>query len=219
MSTLNEKVQNQADYTLYYSQGACSVATQVVLNELGLHYDLIDVNHIDNFKTINPVGAVPVLMDGDTPLTEGAAILLHLLNKHANTLIPTSGKARQKAIQDILFANATMHPAYGRLFFINQHIHDEQAKQDALNSAAGLINNLWDVVESELGSRTLNNNKGLTNSQLTVSDIMLAVYSSWGAYFPVDIIQGTKTQAMISAVQNLPSYQKVIQKEALLAKS
>ena len=41
-------------------------------------------------------------------LREGVAILLHLLNKHENSMLPTSGAPRQQAIQDIMFANATM---------------------------------------------------------------------------------------------------------------
>ncbi|HBY86796.1 MAG TPA: glutathione S-transferase, partial [Colwellia sp.] len=69
-------------YTLYYSKGACSAATQVVLRELGQEVTIIDVQQLNNFKTINPVGAVPVLVDGDKTLTEGAAIMLYILNKH-----------------------------------------------------------------------------------------------------------------------------------------
>ena len=51
-------------YTLYYSPGACSVATQVVLHELQQDVKIIDVQQLDNFKAINPVGTVPTLVDG-----------------------------------------------------------------------------------------------------------------------------------------------------------
>ena len=175
-------------YVLYYSQGACSVATQVVLRELGQEVKLIDVQQIDNFKAINPVASVPVLIDGDDTLTEGAAIMLHLLTKHKNALFPEKASERQQAIQDIMFANATMHPAYSRLFFLAQNINDEFVKQATLNKAAESINLLWQVIESQLTDKVF-----LGGDSPSAADIMLSVYSRWGAYFPVDIIIGEKT--------------------------
>ena len=123
-------------YTLYYSQGACSVATQVVLHELQQDVKIIDVQQLDNFKEINPVGAVPTLIDGEQTLTEGAAIMLHILSKHKSSLFPGEEGPRQKAIEDIMFANATMHPSYGRLFFIAQHISDESIRDKKIKQAA-----------------------------------------------------------------------------------
>ena len=73
-------------YTLYYSQGACSIATQVVLRELDQTVNIIDVKKLENFKEINPVGAVPALIDGENTLTEGGAIMLYLLDKHSSPL-------------------------------------------------------------------------------------------------------------------------------------
>jgi glutathione S-transferase len=188
-------------YVLYYSQGACSVATQVVLRELGQEVKLIDVQQVDNFKAINPVASVPVLIDGDDTLTEGAAIMLHLLTKHKNALFPEKASERQQAIQDIMFANATMHPAYSRLFFLAQNINDEFVKQATLNKAAESINLLWHVIESQLTDKVF-----LGGDSPSAADIMLSVYSRWGAYFPVDIIIGEKTTQMLNAVQAMASF-------------
>lgn len=193
-------------YTLYYSQGACSVATQVVLRELGQDVKIIDVKKDDSFKAVNPVGAVPVLIDGDKTLTEGAAIMLHILNKHHSSLFPKND--RQQATQDIMFANATMHPAYGRLFFLAQNISDEKVKQEALNAAAESINELWQVVENKLASTSF-----LGGDSPSAADIMLAVYSRWGTYFPVDIVIGDKTTKMLNAVQAMPNFIKTDEAE------
>jgi len=188
-------------YTLYYSQGACSVATQVVLRELGQDVKIIDVQKVDNFKAINSVGSVPVLIDGDKTMTEGAAIMLHILNKHKSSFFPDNDNDRQQAIQDIMFANATMHPAYGRLFFLAQNIGDEKVKQEALEKAADSINDLWQVVENQLANKSF-----LGGDSPSAADIMLAVYSRWGAYFPVDVIFGEKTTNMLNTVQAMSSF-------------
>ncbi len=195
-------------YTLFYSQGACSVATQVVLRELGQDVKIIDVQQLNNFKDINPVGAVPTLVDGDKTLTEGAAIMLHILNKHKSSLFPDAENDRQQAIQDIMFANATMHPAYGRLFFLAQSVADEKVKQETLNTAAEIINKLWLVVEKQLETQSF-----LGGESPSVADIMLTVYSRWGAYFPVDITFGKKTSKMLAAVQAMPNFIKTDEAE------
>lgn len=199
-------------YTLYYSQGACSVATQVVLRELGQEVKIIDSHQLDNFKAINPVGTVPVLVDDEETMREGAAIMLHILNKHKSSLFPENESDRLQAIQDIMFANATMHPAYGRLFFIAQNVSDEKVKQEVLNKAAESINDLWQVVENQLANKNF-----LGGNSPSAADIMLTVYSRWGAYFPVGINFGEKTSIMLNAVQAMSSFKKTDEAEQALS--
>lgn len=195
-------------YTLYYSQGACSLATQVVLRELEQQVNLVDVQQQNDFKSVNPVGAVPVLMDDDKVLTEGAAIMLYLLEKHKAELFSGDESKRQLSIENIMFANATMHPAYGRLFFIAQHLNHEEGKQALLNFAAHNISQLWQCVENKLANQPF-----LGGESPSVADIMLAVYARWGAYFPVDIVIGDKGRAMLDAVQSMPNFIKADEAE------
>ena len=195
-------------YTLYYLPGACSLATQVILHELDQAVEIIDKQKVDDFTSINPVGTVPVLVDNGNARREGAAVILYLLNKHQNTMLPATGAARDIAIQDIMFANATMHPAYSRLFFIAQNISDELAKQSAFEAAAQAVTSLWQVVEQQLA-----NQKFLGGDQPSAADIMLTVYSRWGASFPVDILLGHNSQKMLDAVQAMPNFQRALAAE------
>ncbi len=195
-------------YTLYYLPGACSLATQVVIHELDQQVEIIDKQTVNDFTAINPVGTVPVLVDSGSIRREGAAIMLYLLNKHQNTMLPSSGPAREKAIENIMFANATMHPAYGRLFFISQYITDEGSKKEAFEAAAQAISSLWRVVEKQLEGQ-----KFLGGEQPSAADIMLTVYSRWGAGFPVEIPLGPNTRKMTELVQSMPSFQRALTAE------
>jgi len=192
-------------YTLYYLPDACPLATQVVLHELDQPVEIINMQTVENFSAINPVGTVPVLVDNGTTYTEGAAVLLHLLDKHENTMLPASGTKRKQAIENIMFANATMHPTYSRLFFIAQNITDEKTKQSAFDAAAHSISSLWQVVEQKLA-----NNKYLGGDQPSAADILLAVYSRWDGSFPVTITKGANTQKMLAAVLAMPSFERAI---------
>jgi len=198
-------------YTLYFLPDACSLATQVVLRELGQSFSLVNKQQVEQFTHINPTGSVPVLSVTDNnkrQLTEGAAILLYLLRKHDNKLFPADPAKQQGAIQDIMFANATMHPAYSKLFFISQHVQDKTSQQQAYNAAAERISQLWKIVESRLENQPF-----LGGEQVSAADIMLATYSRWGSFFPVDINIGGRTANMLAKVLQLPNFVKAIEAE------
>jgi glutathione S-transferase len=60
-----------------------------MLEELGLPYELVHVDlktgeqHGESHKGRNPMGKVPVLVDGDTTVTESAAIAVYLADRYA----------------------------------------------------------------------------------------------------------------------------------------
>jgi glutathione S-transferase len=195
-------------YTLYFSPGACSLAVQVVLRELGQPFDLVNKASAANYQQINPVGAVPALEVDGTVLTEGAAIILYLLHKHTNDLLPGEASARQQAIQQLMFANATVHPAYSKLFFLNNQLADGAVKQQLLQAAAEQISKLWQLVDTRLQSQPY-----LGGQHYSAADILLAVYAGWGQFFPVTIDIGLRAQAMIDKVRTLPGYQAAVAAE------
>ena len=195
-------------YTLFFIPNACSLATQAVLNELDQESTLVHKLDANHFEALNPVGTVPVLVDGDKVINEGVAVILYLLNKHKNNLIPESGDARHRAIENMMFANATMHPAYGRLFFAQANVSDAAARQQVFDSAAVAINKLWQVVEARLEHTPY-----LGGHDISPADILLAVYSRWGEFFPVDIVLGPNSRLMVDAVLKRDSMQRAIQRE------
>ncbi|MCG7534549.1 glutathione S-transferase family protein [Pseudoalteromonas sp. OOF1S-7] len=196
-------------YTLYYIQEACSLAVNTVLRELDQEVTLIRADNLSEFSVVNPAQQVPVLIDGDEKLFEGAAIMLHLTSKHPSYLFPTEqGPARRRAVEQLLFANATMHPAYSRLFFVARVMESGSVRQQLFEAAAKEINRLWGQVESQLQSQPF-----LGGQQASVADILLAVYSRWGAAFGVDIIIPPRTAHMIEAVTSMPGFVAALQAE------
>lgn len=188
-------------YTLYFVPGACSLATQVVLRELEQPVSLVHKARAEDFTAINPVGTVPVLASGDQVYTEGAAIMWYLLNRHPSSLLPQGEPARQQALTDIMFANATLHPAYGRLFFLSQNAKDDEQGAALMEAAAREVSRLWRIVETRLQSSPY-----LSGEDVSAADIMLAVYSRWGQFFSVDIEIGPKSRQMIERVLERPSF-------------
>lgn len=199
-------------YTLYYSPGACSLALHVILSELNVPFTLQNVsiqegkNRSAEFLALNPRGQVPVLVHDGLVLREGAAILLYLLEKHSSPLLPTSGKARSEAIEWLMFANATLHPAYSRVFFLLRNAKDEKEKAALLGTAFQAIRKLWAEVETRLESHPF-----ICGHSPTVADILLTVIANWTLPEPIEF--GTHTKTLLKTISTRPSYQKALQTE------
>ena len=74
---------------LYYAPGACSLAVNIALHEVGIAFDLERVDSKtkitksgENFRDVNPKGVVPVLtLDSGETLTEVVALLQYVADR------------------------------------------------------------------------------------------------------------------------------------------
>lgn len=198
-------------YKLYYKAGTCSLAIHALLNELGQQVELIEYSTVADYKErINPTGTVPVLDDNGTIVREGAAIAIYLLEKHKSAMLPASGVERANALQWLMFANASVHPAYSKIFFINRAIKNEEGKAQALQAGAEGVSKLWAIVDAQLAKT-----KFVCGDKPSAADFMLTIYANWGvSYFPqLDIKLGANVQRMCKDIISLPSYQKALSAE------
>lgn len=198
-------------YKLYYAPGTCSMAIHVLLNEIGAPVQLEKVNlqeaRTPEFLAVNPRGQVPVLVDDGQPIREGAAIILHLCEKHKSPLLPASGKERTTALEWLMFCNASLHPAYGRFFFTNRNA-PEPAKDQLLTTAIAGINKLWQEVEQRLEKSPY-----LCGEQVTAADILLTVIANWGGMMPKKPEIGPKAKALFKKIIERPAYKKALETE------
>jgi glutathione S-transferase len=160
------------------------------------------------FLKINPRGQVPVLIEHDHVLREGAAILIHLLEKHQSPLLPRNSKERTEAIEWLMFCNATLHPAYGRCFFLKRAAEDGPQKDKLLDAAAANVNKLWEEVEQRLSKHTY-----LCGEDVTMADILMTVIANWSPNVPRPINFGAKTKKLFQAIITRPSYKKALEVE------
>ena len=110
---------------LYYSPGACSLASHIVLEEVGLPYtaEKADIRAKTtesgtDFRSINPKGAVPTLvLDGGEVLTEGVAIMQYVADQAGATgLVPAGGLPRARVQEMLNYVASEVHKTYSPLF-------------------------------------------------------------------------------------------------------
>ena len=73
-------------FRLYWRPGSAAMAPHAALAELGLEYELVEIERDEaqsspEYLALNPLGVVPTLVDGELVLTESVAILLHLADR------------------------------------------------------------------------------------------------------------------------------------------
>lgn len=114
----SQSAQKPADLLLYGGPRTRSPLVQWYLEELTVPYQYISLDIQDQeqrqpkFLTINPMGKVPAIVDGDFKLWESGAILLYLSDKYGQE--PQSIEERALLNQWVIFANATLGPGLFR---------------------------------------------------------------------------------------------------------
>jgi len=104
--------------TLYHHPWTRAANVVWMLEELGVDYDLVytdimaGAHKTPSFLAMNPMGKLPTLVDGDTVITESAAIALTLADKHSlGDLAPAlDDPARATYYRWILYGPSVIEP-------------------------------------------------------------------------------------------------------------
>ncbi len=118
-------VADNADLVLYYAPQSRAVTALRLMEELERPYrlEVIDLNRGDQkkpeFLARNPMGKVPLVLDGDIAIAETGAIFAYLADKYAaGRLAPLAGAPeRADYLRWLFFAAGVMEPAFGEKFF------------------------------------------------------------------------------------------------------
>ena len=166
---------------LYEFAPTRSIRARWTLQELGVEFEAVSVNLVlgehrrPEFLKINPAGKLPVLVDGDTVLTESVAIVVYLAEKYPEKkLIPTDLARKAQVYRWLLFAATELEQPLWR---ITRHtnLYPEArrlpadvvlAREDFLPMAA--------VLDEHMQGRDL-----LVGDNATVADFVTAYTLDW----------------------------------------
>ncbi len=193
---------------LYFSPGACSLAPHIVLNELGLKYEVAKVDLKTkqyaggNFLSVNPKGAVPTLqLDNGEILTEAAVILQYLSDqKPEKGLIPRKGMEQYRCLEWLNYVATEMHKGIGSLFHTTSEEHKALVKQK--------LGKQFDYLSNHFAK-----NEYLMGSTFTAPDAYLFVTLNWTKHVGIDLTAWPKLMGFIEKVKARESVAKSIQTE------
>ena len=147
---------------LHYFPGTASMTPHLVLEELGVPFELKLVDRANNahkspeYLKMNPNGLIPVLVDGDLVLYEAAAIVLHLVDTHRSAgLAPDIGTAeRAHFYKWLVWFAASLVPQFQIYFYTERYLAPGNAGGVAELKAAieKKIEGLIDQIDTQLAS-------------------------------------------------------------------
>lgn len=198
---------------LYYSPGACSQASHIILNEVNADFELVKVDlttklteHGEDFTKINPNGYVPVLeFDNGEVLNEGVAIMQYLADsKPESNIAPKNATfARAKLQEKLNYLTSELHKGFVPLFYSDS----EEVKQTARESLALK----FDYLDSILAK-----NNYINGDNYSIADAYLYVISGWTQSSNIDLSRWINVSSLVAKVMNRDSVQKALKAEGLL---
>jgi glutathione S-transferase len=201
-------------YTLFFAPGTAAMAPQAALEEIGAPHKLVKVDlksgehRKPEYLKLNPKGRVPVLAEGDAAITESAAILMHLADRHPEAkLAPAIGSSeRARYYQWLLYLSNTLQAAMIE-YFHPDWTHEDVAAQAALKaSAEKRIGAMFSYIDSELGK----SGPYLLGAEFRAPDLFLHMVTRWSRYFAKPGYQYPHIKRCTDLVKARPAVQRMM---------
>ncbi|PRO70651.1 glutathione S-transferase family protein [Alteromonas gracilis] len=198
-------------YTLYGYPKTRSVRIAWALEEIGLPYDykVIDLKageHLsDEYKAISPAAKIPVLTTPEGTLTESAAIVTFLAERHGMyEFIPEAGSFdRAKYEEMMLFLTSELEQPIWNLAKHTFALPKEQRLEQMRDVAVWEFKRVLPVFSSMLGDKEF-----VCGSMFTMSDVIAGHILAWAKGSKLDLTLDGK-------LENISVYaQRVLSREA-----
>ena len=199
---------------LFLKPGACSLASHIVLEEIGRPYETEAVDLAKkvtasgaDFWAINPKGYVPALLldDGDL-LTEGPAILQYLADQAPElNLAPANGsKARYQLQSWLAFIATEVHKNFTPFF-------NPAATPEMKELARANLQRRLGYVNDQLAGRDF-----LMGDTFSVADAYLFTVVGWAKFVQLDLSAWPHLIAFQGRVAARPATQRALKAEGLI---
>jgi glutathione S-transferase len=201
---------------LYFSPGACSLASHITAREAGLAIDLKradtktkKLEDGSDYFAINSKGAVPALkLDNGQVLTEGPVIMQYLADQKPETgLVPKNGTLERYRLQEWLnYITSEVHKGFSPLWASK----DEAVKDYALTN----LKKKFDWLNAQLAGK-----KYLTGDTFTIADAYLFTVVNWTNPLGIDLVPWPALKEFQARVAARPKVQEAMIAEGLIKKA
>ncbi|XP_039033657.1 glutathione S-transferase zeta class-like [Hibiscus syriacus] len=206
--------QQQNKLKLYsYWRSSCSFRIRVALNLKGLDYEYIPVNLLKGeqfspeFQKLNPIGYVPVLVDGDVVVSDSFAIFMYLEEKYPQIpLLPSDLAKKALNIQAANIVSSSIQPLQN--LAVLKYIEEKVSPEEKVPWAKFHIEKGFGALEKLLKDHA---GKYAIGDEVAMADAFLAPQILAGIQrFNVDMAKFPLLTRLNEAYSELPEFQKAI---------
>jgi glutathione S-transferase len=174
---------------LHYYPGFISFAPHILLEEIGLEYELSFVNlhkgpnKTPSYLALHPDGLVPVLENAGLVLYESTAIILYLVELNGGIkFIPAQGSAlRPQFHKWLMWLSTALHANLSLYLHPNKVAASTEAQAEVRDAAEQRVNAQIDRVEEEL---TRHGGPWLLGDAYSAADAYLFTLARWTRGMP-----------------------------------
>lgn len=198
---------------LFYKPGACSLASHITLRESGKDFTLIGVDLMhkrmengDDFLKVNPKGQVPaLLLDGNTLLTEGVAIMQYIADSVADRqlLAPVGTINRYRTLEWLNYIATELHKGFTPLF-------RPDTPEDYKPTARALLDKKLAYIDESLA-----NAQWISGSRFTIADAYLFTVLRWAFAVKLEMAGYKNIAAYMERVAARPAVAAAMTAEGL----
>ncbi|HYD94190.1 MAG TPA: glutathione S-transferase N-terminal domain-containing protein [Noviherbaspirillum sp.] len=213
-------------YKLYYYPGNANLAPHMLLEELGVDYELVlvdrdrDAHKSPEYLKLNPAGRIPVLVDGDFVLSETAAICLHLADRHPRAgLAPAPGTTeRARFYQWLIYLTNTLQAELITYYYPERLADHAQGAESVKRHAEARIGGMLDLIENRLAENAAaGRGPYLLGQRYTAVDPFLLMLARWTRHFAHPARARRHLGACLDLVAARPAVQRAFAAEGLAA--
>ena len=157
------------------------------------------------FLAVSPMGAIPVLVDGDLVLTESLAINLYLARRFGGDLGPRDEEENARMTQWALFGVASVEgPSLAILNVRNEGREDTTGGQQEIMESTERLQRPLRALEAHLGTR-----QWMVGSRFTVADINMAEILRYAQSEPGLLAVHPAVDGWLRMCQGRPGFQRM----------
>jgi glutathione S-transferase len=205
------------DIKLYYAPGACSMASHICLEELGIPYQTHRVNTAQGeqrtpaYLAINPRGRVPAVVVDGKVITENVGIMSFFGGGYGQGKVwPKDTWHQGMLVSTMAWLSNTVHPAYGHLFRPERYVDDEAAKEAVKAKARESFLGYLKEIDGLLAGR-----KWTIGNHYTVADGYLLVFYRWANRQQMPVKSLANYSRLMQEVMGRPAVAKVMADEGV----
>jgi glutathione S-transferase len=161
-----------------------------------------------DYKALHPIGAAPVITDGDLVLAESGAVVEYIIAKYGNGRLALSSSHPDFAafLYWFHFANGTFQAQMGRNMILNRL----NLPQDnpVLQATRQRVDRSFDLINARLGEADY-----LAGAEFTSADIMIGFSLTTMRYFmPYDLARCPNIVRYLARIGARPAYRRAMEK-------
>lgn len=196
------------------------MAPHFLLNDMALPFELKLVDRKQSahksveYLKLNPLGRIPVLVDGDLVLFEAAAICLHLVDQHPeHNLAPALGTPERALFYKwMMFLTNTVQSDFMIYFYPDRHTTDEDGAASVKAMAEQRLGEWLSYINQELAGHNY-----LLGDTFSAADYYLLMLCRWCRGLTKPPRSYDHINGYLNRIMKRPAVARVIESEQLAA--